>query len=167
MTEADRARLAAVLPGYSLGDPVGEGASGLVLAGWHRDMQRDVAVKVMTRGYGRADDGFAAEARIVAGFDHPHVIRVYDYVERDGLRVLVMEMLAGGTLTRRRAGMSPPAACAAGLAVASALAYVHDRGVLHRDIKPDNILFDASGQLKVADFGIAKIVDRGTRARAR
>ncbi|TCJ36427.1 WD40 repeat domain-containing serine/threonine protein kinase [Parafrankia sp. BMG5.11] len=159
MNEVDLARLAAVLPDYTLGDPLGKGASGLVLAGWHRGMHRDVAVKVMARGYGRADDGFAAEARIAARFDHPHVIRVYDYVERDGLRVLVMEMLAGGTLTRRRARMSPQAACAVGLAAASALTYVHGRGVLHRDIKPDNILFDAAGQLKVADFGIAKIVD--------
>jgi serine/threonine-protein kinase len=70
-----------------------------------------------------------------------------------------MELLDGGTLARRRAQMSPEAACAAGLAVAAALSCAHARGVLHRDVKPDNVLFDASGVLKVTDFGVAEIVE--------
>ncbi|WP_165938769.1 MULTISPECIES: serine/threonine-protein kinase [unclassified Parafrankia] len=152
----DRAKLAAALPGYTLGDLLGAGASGFVLAGWHRGLQRDVAVKVVMRAPGRRS--FADEARILAGLDHPHVVRVYDYVEAGELSLLVMEMLSGGTLTRRRAGMTPLTACAVGLAVAQALRCVHDHDVLHRDIKPDNILFDTAGRLKVADFGIAKVV---------
>ncbi|WP_026239683.1 WD40 repeat domain-containing serine/threonine protein kinase [Parafrankia discariae] len=152
----DRARLAAALPGYTLGDLLGAGASGFVLAGWHRGLQRDVAVKMVMRGPGRRS--FADEARILAGLDHPHVVRVYDYVETGELSLLVMEMLSGGTLTRRRAGMTSLTACGVGLAVAQALRCVHDHDVLHRDIKPDNILFDTAGRLKVADFGIAKVV---------
>ncbi|WP_250280953.1 WD40 repeat domain-containing serine/threonine protein kinase [Frankia sp. CiP1_Cm_nod2] len=155
----DRARVAAALPGYDLGDEIGAGTFGVVFAAWHRRLQRDAAVKVLDGGYGRAVAGFATEARILAALDHQHVVRVYDYVETGGLRLLVMEMLAGGTLTRRhRAGMLPEEACAVGLAIAAALTCAHSRGVLHRDIKPDNILFDATGLLKVVDFGLAKQV---------
>ncbi len=154
----DRARVAAALPGYEMGDQIGAGAFGLVLAGWHRGLQRDVAIKVLAAGgHARLAAGFAAEARILAGLDHPHIVRVYDYVEADELRLIVMEMLAGGTLTRRQAGMSQQGACAVGLAVAGALSCAHSRSVLHRDIKPDNVLFDTTGLLKVADFGIAKL----------
>ncbi|WP_241255428.1 serine/threonine-protein kinase, partial [Candidatus Protofrankia californiensis] len=154
----DRAQVAAALPGYELGAGLGAGAFGLVLAGRHRRLNRDVAIKVLSAGQEGAPAGFAAEAQILASMDHPHVVRVYDYVETDGLCLIVMELLAGGTLTRRRAGMAAEGACAVGLAVAEALTCAHAQGVLHRDIKPDNILFDTAGLVKVTDFGIAKIV---------
>ncbi|AEH08067.1 MULTISPECIES: WD40 repeat domain-containing serine/threonine protein kinase [Protofrankia] len=155
----DRARVAAALPGYELGDELGAGTFGVVLAGWHRSLQRDVAIKMMLGKHGRAAAGFATEARVLAALDHPHVVRVYDYVETGELRLLVMEMLAGGTLTCcHQAGMLQEGACAVGLAIAAALACAHSRGVLHRDIKPDNILFDTTGLLKVVDFGLAKQV---------
>ncbi|WP_076784716.1 WD40 repeat domain-containing serine/threonine protein kinase, partial [Parafrankia discariae] len=155
----DRAQVAAALPGYELGDQIGAGSFGVVLAGWHRRLGRDVAIKVLaTRDRFGLTAGLAAEARILAGFDHPHIVRVYDYVETDDVRLIVMEMLAGGTLTRHQANISQQGTCAVGLAVAGALSCAHSRGVLHRDIKPDNMLFDADGLLKVADFGIAKMV---------
>ncbi|WP_041939325.1 MULTISPECIES: WD40 repeat domain-containing serine/threonine protein kinase [Frankia] len=155
----DRKRVGAALPGYELGDQLGAGGFGLVLAGWHRRLQRDVAIKVLTAGgYDRAAAGFAAEARILARLDHAHIVRVYDYVETGDLRLIVMEMLGGGTLTSRRTTLSQPGACAVGLAVAGALSCAHAEGVLHRDIKPDNVLFDLAGMPKVADFGIAKLV---------
>lgn len=156
----DRERVAAALPGYMLGQQLGSGAFGLVLAAEHRRMGRAVAVKVMpaeTAEGVRVD--FAAEARVLGQLDHPHVVRVFDYVEAEGLCLVVMELLAGGTLTRRRRSMSPEQACAAGLAVASALRHAHERGILHRDIKADNILFAADGTLKVTDFGIAKLFE--------
>ena len=155
----DRAQVAAALPGYELGKQVGAGAFGLVLSGWHRRLQRDVAIKVLPAGgYGPVAAGFAAEAVILAGLDHPHIVRVYDLVETDDLRLIVMEMLGGGTLTRRRASMGQQGTCAVGLAVAGALSCAHSQGVLHRDIKPDNVLFDSAGVLKVVDFGIAKLL---------
>ncbi|WP_322763270.1 serine/threonine-protein kinase [Frankia sp. Cr2] len=154
----DPARVAAALPGYELGEVLGWGTFGLVLAGRHRRLNRDVAIKVLVADLDGATAGFAAEAQLLAALDHPHVVRVHDYVADDDLHLIVMEKLGGGTLTRRRAGMSPQAACAVGLAVAAALSYTHGRDVLHRDIKPDNILFDAGGLVKVTDFGIAKIV---------
>ncbi|MCM3920208.1 serine/threonine protein kinase [Frankia sp. AiPs1] len=153
----DRGRIAAALPGYKLGAQLGVGGFGLVVAGRHRRLRRQVAIKVVPS---EADDAsaFVAEARLLAGLDHPHIVRVYDYLESDGLGFIVMELLDGGTLTRRQqAGISPPQACAVGLAVAAALAYVHERGVLHRDIKAANVLFDSAGLAKVTDFGIARL----------
>jgi hypothetical protein len=156
----DRDRVARALPGYLLGEQLGSGAFGLVLAGTHRQMGRPVAIKVMEAGSTvAATAGFAAEAQVLARLDHPHVVRVYDYVEDRGQCMVVMEMLAGGTLTGRRAGMSPEQACAVALAVAAALEHVHRHGVLHRDIKPDNVLFASDGTLKVTDFGIAKLFE--------
>lgn len=152
----DRMRVASLLPGYQLGDEIGAGAFGLVMAGWHKPLQRDVAVKILpgTGGArGRPGPGLAGEARILARLDHPHIVRVYDCVESDDLLLIVMEMLAGGTLNSRRENLNQQGACAVGLAVAGALSCAHDANVVHRDIKPDNILFSAAGKLKVVDFG--------------
>ncbi|WP_322781155.1 serine/threonine-protein kinase [Frankia sp. Cas4] len=159
----DRERVAAALPDYDVGDELGRGGFGAVLAGRHRLIRRDVAIKVLHEHTSGAEDireRFVAEARVLAGLDHPHVVRVYDYVERDGLCLLVMEKLTGGSLRQRFAsGLSQPGACAIGLAAATALAAAHAKGVLHRDVKPDNLLFTDTGLLKVADFGIAKILE--------
>ncbi len=158
----NEAQVSAALPGYDLGAKLGAGAFGLVLAGRHCGLNRQVAIKILAAGHDGADAGFAAEAQLLAAIDHPHVVRVYDYVENDDLCLIVMELLGGGTLTRRRAGMSAEAACAVGLAVglavAAALSCAHSPGVLHRDIKTDNMLGDTAGLLKVTDFGIAKIL---------
>jgi WD40 repeat protein len=150
----DRGQIAAALPGYELGAKLGSGAFGLVLAARHRELNRPVAVKIVPAG-----PGSAAEAQLLASLDHPHIVRVHDCVEAGELRLVVMELLGGGTLTRRRKGIPPEGACAAGLAVAAALSYAHARGVLHRDVKTDNMLFDEVGLLKVTDFGIAKIME--------
>jgi len=155
----DRARVAAALPLYELGPQLGQGNFGLVLKGRHRHLKRAVAIKVLSGQKEDAPADFAAEARVLAGFDHPHIVRVHDYNEADGLCLIVMELLAGGTLAERRKGMSAEAACAVGLAVADALACAHARGVLHRDIKPQNVLFDEASTAKVVDFGIAKILE--------
>lgn len=150
----NEAQLAAALPAYDLGPHLGRGAFGVVLAGRHRELGRDVAIKVLPiRQTG------TSEARLLALLDHPHIVRVFDAVTVDDLHLIVMELLPGGTLTRRAAGITTEATCAVGLAVADALECAHRNGVLHRDIKPENILFDRSGLLKVTDFGIAKMVE--------
>ncbi|MFI5955095.1 serine/threonine-protein kinase [Cryptosporangium sp. NPDC051539] len=158
----DRARIEEALPGYDLGAELGRGAFGLVVAGTHRRLGRSVAIKVLSGpdGEATADQRFLDEARVLADFDHPHIVRLHDYVEHRGLCLLVMERLSGGSLGARGFGrVTPEYACGVGLAVADALSAAHGRRVLHRDIKPDNLLFAGDGTVKVADVGIAKLFD--------
>jgi serine/threonine protein kinase len=93
----DPTRIQTALSGYQVGGELGRGAYGLVLAGRHLRLNRPVAIKVLDPG-GDGDGlaRFAAEAQVLASLDHPHVVRVHDYVEADGLCLIVMERLAGG-----------------------------------------------------------------------
>ncbi|HEX3427013.1 MAG TPA: serine/threonine-protein kinase [Acidimicrobiales bacterium] len=155
----DIGELAAALPGYEVGGELGRGAFGVVLAGTHRQLGRRVAIKQLPHTFGDETEmrrRFSAEAKVLASLDHPHIVPIFDYVERGGLCVLVMELLPGGTVRQRKLPIS--AGCAVALATSSALDYAHQRGVLHRDIKPDNLMFTSGGLLKVTDFGIARVV---------
>jgi len=159
----DQEAVAAALPLYEVEGELGHGAWGVVLAGRHRQLGRDVAIKQLPREFGSdpaVRSRFIAEARLLGSLEHPHVVPLYDFVEHDGLCLLVMERLTGGTLwSRARAGnVTPQSSCAVILASLSALHYAHQRGVLHRDVKPENLMFSAKGDLKVTDFGIAKVV---------
>jgi hypothetical protein len=161
--EADRRRIAEVLPAYEVGVEIGRGAWGVVYAGHHRHLARGVAIKQLPTAFG-ADPGvrarFISEARLVASLDHPHIVPVYDYVEREGLYLIVMEHLSGGTLWQRfnGEGIALDEAVAMILAVCAALGYAHERGILHRDVKPDNLLLATAGTPKLTDFGIAKLL---------
>jgi serine/threonine protein kinase len=161
--EIERQLIADALPAYDVGGVLGQGGFGVVLAGHHRQLDRRVAIKQLSRAVA-ADVAvrrrFTAEARVLASLDHPHVVPVYDFVEREDLCLLVMELLPGGTLRDRftTTGFTAPHAVAISLACAAGLNAAHERGVLHRDVKPENMLFAASGALKVTDFGIAKVV---------
>ncbi len=161
--QIERQLIADALPAYDVGGVLGQGGFGVVLAGHHRQLDRRVAIKQLSRAVA-ADVAvrrrFTAEARVLASLDHPHVVPVYDFVEREDLCLLVMELLPGGTLRDRftTTGFTAPHAVAICLACAAGLNAAHERGVLHRDVKPENMLFAASGALKVTDFGIAKVV---------
>ncbi len=161
MPAVDRDRVTAALPGYTVGRELGADVFGLVLASHHHDLDRDAAIKIFSLAADDNDPGavtdFVAQAQLLSRLDHPHIVRIYDYVGRDDLCLLIMELLAGGTLTGQH--LPGEGACALGLAVADALTCAHTMGILHRDIKPDNILFTAAGQPKITDFGIAKILD--------
>jgi Protein kinase domain/Kelch motif len=162
-------QVAAALPSYEVGKELGRGSTGVVLAARHLRLGREVAVKMLPRGLAEDESvrrRFVAEARLLASFSHVHIVPIYDFVEEDGLCLLVMERLGGGTLhDYARAGIDGPAGCAAILAVCSALEYAHERGVLHRDIKPTNVLVADDGLVKVTDFGIAKVLG-GTESMA-
>ncbi|MFE3057222.1 serine/threonine-protein kinase [Nocardia sp. NPDC059239] len=160
---AELARVRAALPGYEVGGQIGRGGCGVVLAGVHRGLHRRVAIKQIPPQF--ADDmqvrrRFVDEARMMAALDHPHVVPVYDYIEHDDLCLLVLEYLPGGTVENRfiTAGFEATAAVAVALSCAAGLDAAHRSGILHRDVKPSNLMFAANGALKLTDFGIAKIV---------
>ncbi|MGW4249268.1 protein kinase domain-containing protein, partial [Nocardia sp. NPDC004722] len=162
-TDPELARVRAALPGYEVGGQIGRGGCGVVLAGVHRGLGRRVAIKQIPPQF--ADDmqvrrRFVAEARVMAALDHPHVVPVYDYVEHEDLCLLVLEYLPGGTVENRfiTAGFEATAALAVALSCAAGLDAAHRGGILHRDVKPSNLMFAANGTLKLTDFGIAKIV---------
>jgi outer membrane protein assembly factor BamB len=145
------------LPDYEVSGEVGRGQFGVVWQGRHLQLRRDVAIKhfagVATAEYHAR---FQREARLLAQISHPHVVAVYDYREVADTRLLVMELLPGGTFADRRAALSTESVIASTLAAASGLHAVHAQGVLHRDVKPENLLFDRVGVLKVTDFGVAR-----------
>jgi len=140
---------------YRLLRPVGSGASAHVYVAEDVRLKRRVALKLLHPAL--ATDAaflrrFQAEAQTVAALRHQGIVRVYDWGEDAGNAYLTMELLEGGS--GRRLSVSQVAALA--LDVASALAYAHARGLVHRDVKPANLLFDEDGHVSVADFGIAR-----------
>ncbi|MDO8361773.1 MAG: serine/threonine-protein kinase [Actinomycetota bacterium] len=167
----DRRAMEAALPAYEVGAELGRGSFGVVYRGTHKQLHRTVAIKQLPRALA-ADPGvqsrFLAEARTAAALQHPNVVPVYDFVERDGLFLMIMELVDGGTFGERLAGggVTAAEACRVVAGVLDALHYAHDRGVVHRDVKPDNILIAADGTPKLGDFGIAKIVGSSSGATA-
>ncbi|MCU1448037.1 MAG: protein kinase family protein with domain [Acidimicrobiales bacterium] len=147
---------------YRLRAALGAGSSAQVFLADDASLGRQVAVKVLHPAL--AGDGaflrrFQAEARAAAALTHPHIMAVYDWGEDDESPFLVCEYLAGGSLralldTGRR--LSPSQALLVGLETAHGLHYAHRRSLVHRDIKPGNLLFDTDGRLRIADFGLAR-----------
>ncbi|GAB2922756.1 hypothetical protein GCM10027047_20000 [Rhodococcus aerolatus] len=146
---------------YALRGALGSGGMGVVHDGWDTRLDRAVAVKELRAELAGQPDvrrRFEAEARAAATLTHPHVVSVHDTGEDDGVPWIVMERLPGPSLAELLAdGPLPAARLRATLTGAlAALAAAHDRGILHRDVKPGNVLLGADGAVKVTDFGIAK-----------
>ncbi len=157
------AAIGAALPSYEIGPELGRGGFGIVYAGRQRHLGRDVAIKQLPPSFSNDEEirsRFATEARVLASLDHPHIVPIYDYVEQDGLCLLVMECLTGGSVwdTFRKEGLTPARACVLVVATSAGLHHAHINGVLHRDVKPENLLLTAGNHLKVTDFGIAKVI---------
>jgi serine/threonine protein kinase/formylglycine-generating enzyme required for sulfatase activity len=140
---------------------IGTGSFGVVYKGYDDDLQRDVAIKVPHRDrIVQPNDvqAYLAEARILANLDHPHIVPVHDFGRTDdGLCFVVSKFITGNDLKQMIKEARPSAIESATLlaAVAEALHYAHLQGLVHRDIKPGNILLDPSGKPSVADFGLA------------
>jgi serine/threonine-protein kinase len=152
---------------YRLLEPLGRGAMSSVWLAEDEELGRRVAVKMLAESADRAR--FDREARAAAALSHPHICQLYDYGEADGKPYMVLEYLSGGSLEERlRDGKPLPDEDAYRIAseVAAGLAHAHARGLVHRDMKPANILFDAEGRAKIADFGIARIGGAGTLTEA-
>ncbi len=154
---------------YRIGVRVARGGMASVYEAHDLRLDRLCAVKVMHPGLGD-DEEFAArfvrEARSAARLDHPNVVAVFDQGEDDGLVFLVMEYVAGHTLRDvilKESPMPPSRALALVEPVLSALASAHRAGLIHRDVKPENVLIADDGRVKVADFGLAKAVGADTQ----
>src|SRR5215210_1460360 len=154
---------------YSLARLLGGGGMAEVYLAHDEELGRDVALKILRKQY--TDDEkfverFKREAKSAASLSHPNIVSVHDRGETDdGAYYIVMECVSGGTLKERilkRGPLPAPEAVTLTLQVARALQAAHERGVIHRDIKPQNILLTQSGEAKVADFGISRAASSST-----
>ena len=151
---------------YRIEDRIGSGGMSTVYRAFDETLEREVAIKVL-HGHISEDEAalerFRREARTVARLSHPHVVMVIDAGEDDGHPYIVFEHVRGETLKDRikREGPLPVAeAIAYAIEIGRALQAAHERGLVHRDVKPQNVLIDEEGRAKVTDFGIALGIER-------
>lgn len=159
-------------PGRRLGDfllvrEVGRGSMGIVYEAIQEPLQRRVALKVLpltVHLQQQTLQRFLREAAVLAELDHPHIVPIYATGSDRGVYFYAMPFLEGSTLDKalRAQRMSVAAACAAVASVAEALHVAHEKGIVHRDVKPGNLIFDGAGRLLVADFGLARQDKAGT-----
>jgi tRNA A-37 threonylcarbamoyl transferase component Bud32 len=151
---------------YRLDEKIGAGGMSTVYRARDMTLERDVAVKLMHREIAADSDHlerFRREARAVAQLSHPYIVNVIDAGEDAGRPYIVFEYVQGETLKNRirRLGRLPVAeAVAYAVEIARALGYAHQRHIVHRDVKPQNVLIDVEGSAKVTDFGIARTLDQ-------
>lgn len=155
--------LAALFPELEIIDQVGTGGMGVVYKAKQKQLDRLVAVKLVRPDL--CDDPsfaerFTREARAMARLSHPAIINVFDFGQRENFYFFIMEFVDGANLRQlvRSGELDSKAALAVVPQICEALQYAHDAGIVHRDIKPENILLDKSGRVKIADFGLAKLV---------
>jgi hypothetical protein len=152
------------LPGYEILGVAGRGGMGIVYKGRQLGLQRLVAIKVVP--YGGEDEQIAArfhqEGLLASRFAHPNLVVVYDAGAVTGLPYFVMEFVDGAgldTIVRRRGPLPVAEACEVVRQVALGLQHIHEHGVVHRDVKPSNLMLTPSGQVKLLDLGLARLVN--------
>ena len=157
-----------MLGNYRILAPLGQGGMARVYKGYQENLDREVAIKVLPPWFA-ADRSFVErfnlEARLVARLTHPNIVTVHDADERNGHLYIVMQLVDGGTLKHRLDQLQEHGTVMEIADVipiftqlASALTYAHEQGIIHRDIKPVNVLMDRSGRPILSDFGIAKVL---------
>ncbi len=161
----DPEELAGDLPELEVLELIGQGGMGAVYRARQRDLDRPVALKVLPAHLAGDPDftaRFEREARALARLSHPGIVAVHGFGRAGPRPYLVMELVDGASLRALlRAGrVEPREALSIVMRICDALQYAHDQGVVHRDIKPENVLVDRRGRVKIADFGLAKLVSR-------
>jgi tRNA A-37 threonylcarbamoyl transferase component Bud32 len=161
----DPADLARHFPQLEILKFLGQGGMGAVYKARQPKLDRLVAVKVLPPEWGKDPafaERFAREAKALARLNHPHIVAVHDFGESDGLFYLIMEYVDGANLRHvmNEGRLAPGEALAIIPQICEALEYAHEEGIVHRDIKPENILLDSKGRVKIADFGLAKLLGR-------
>jgi serine/threonine protein kinase len=157
-----------MLGSYRILASVGQGGMARVYKAYQENLDREVAIKVLPPWYA-ADSNFVErfnlEARLVARLSHPNIVTVHDASEQNGHLYIVMQLVSGGTLKHRldqlllqRKMMETLEVVQIFSQLADALSYAHEQGIIHRDIKPVNVLLDRSGRPILSDFGIAKVL---------
>ena len=152
------------IPGYVIDKVIGKGGMARVYLAHHKALDRKVAIKVMNRQQqddSDYNDRFIREARIVANLTHPNIITIHDVGENDGHNYLVMEFLPDSQTLKDKikAGVDSQSALSIIRQVATALKVAHEKNIVHRDIKPDNIMFRTDGSVVLMDFGVARSID--------
>ncbi|MFJ4868879.1 protein kinase [Streptomyces sp. NPDC088757] len=156
----------AVAGRYRLDGLLGRGGAADVYEALDLRLRRPVAVKIFRPGGEvQGEEHFDDEGRLLAQMEHPGLVTLYDSGREDGRPYLVMRLVRGTTLRRRIAAapLTPHETARTGAALASALAHVHAAGVVHRDVKPSNVLLDGTGTPYLTDFGISRLLDATTR----
>jgi len=155
-----------ILGGCRIVDKIGEGGFGAVYKAHHLALNIPVAVKVLISktpgGNAPGEERFLREARIVARLKHANIVGVLNVGSEDGIHFIVMDFIEGSSLQvllREKGRLAIPSAIGIFSQICQGLHYAHEQGVLHRDIKPGNILIETGGVSKIADFGLAKFAD--------
>jgi serine/threonine protein kinase len=157
---------------YRLTKLLGRGGMGEVWQAFDTKLERDVAVKLMRKELLANEEAvkrFAREARAVARLNHPNIVQVYTFGDEQGVLYFVMELVEGETITQRmkQCGTVPLGECVFMLLQAiEGLSYANARGIIHRDIKPSNLMLTPDFRIKIADFGLAKMIEHDTQMTA-
>ena len=150
---------------YEILEKIGTGGMALVYKAHDNVLDRDVAIKALRENFDHESaivSNFIKEARSSASLVHPNVVSVYDVCEYDGLNYMVMELVNGKTLKeyiKKNQHLPWQESCNYAIQIGQGIQAAHERNIIHRDIKPQNIIMDSSGTLKVTDFGIAKAME--------
>ncbi len=151
-------------PKYRISRELGRGGMGVVYQGWHKEMNRQIVIKVINRALldkPEALDRFRREIQAAAQLSHPNIVTAHDAEQVGELHMLVMEFVPGQNLAEvleKKGSLSVAHACHYMRQVAYGLQHAHERGMVHRDIKPQNLIRTPNGRIKILDFGLAKMV---------